>query len=152
MKTLFLILLALIFLGLVWIRLAPIDRDRWHTDPAETDEPGQAGVRFIGQDAPRYPADPETVLATIKDIALSDPRTRLLEGGVDEGMMTFVVRSKVFGFADFVTVKAVSEGRLTKMSIASRARASLIGGNDWGVNAARVDRWLQDMRLRLGEG
>lgn len=152
MKTFAFILVALIIAGLAWIRFAPIDRDQWHTDPADTDEPGQAGIRLIGRDAPRYPADPETVLATIKDIALADDRTRLLEGGVDEGMMTFVARSKFFGFADFVTVKAVSEGRLTKMAIASRARASRIGGNDWGVNAARVDRWLQDMRLRLGEG
>ena len=151
MKTFLIIVILLVVIGLVWIRVAPIDRDRWHVDPAEAEDPKRSGVRYIGRQAPRYPADPETVLAAFDAIASEEPRTRLIEGDLDEGMLTYVARSKVFGFADFITVKAVSEGAVTKLSIVSRARVGA-RGNDWGVNAERLDRWLQDMRLRLGEG
>lgn len=151
MKTFLFVVLLLVLAGMLWIRLAPIDRDRWHIDPADSEDPGRSGVRYIGREAPRYPADPETVLSTFDQIASEEPRTRLLEGDLDEGMLTYVVRSKVFGFADFVTVKAVSEGALTKLSVISRARVGP-RGYDWGVNAERLDRWLQDMRLRLGQG
>lgn len=151
MKTFLVIILILGAAGFFWIRLAPIDRDQWHVDPAETDDPEKSGTRLIGRQAPRYPADPDTVLAAFSDIALAEPRTRVLEGDADEGMITFVSRSRVFGFADFITVKAVSEGAVTKLSVASRARLGP-KAYDWGVNTARLDRWLQDMRLRLGEG
>lgn len=150
MKTFFIVILILLAAGLLWIRFAPIDRDRWHLDPADAESPERSGVRFIGREAPRYPGDPDTVLAAFDEIAMSEPRTRLLEGDIDEGMLTYVSRSRVFGFADFVTVKAVSEGDRTKLSVISRARVGP-RGYDWGVNAERLDRWLQDMRLRLGE-
>ena len=150
MKTLLLVSAVVILAAMAWIRLAPIDRDRWHLDPAEADAPGRSGIRFVGLDAPRYPGDPDTVLDTLSDIILSEPRTRLLDGDVDEGMLTFVVRSRIFGFPDFVTVKAVSEGPQSKLSVVSRS--FLTNGSDWGVNASRMDRWLQEMRLRLGQG
>lgn len=148
MKTLLYFLLAVLAASLLVFRIAPIDRDVWHVDPADFDDPERPGVRLIGLDAPRYRSDPETVLSTFKEIALAEPRTRLFEGSIDEGMLTFVSRSRVFGFPDLITVKAVDEGVETKLSIAGRPR---YGGSDWGVNAARLDRWLQDMRLRLGQ-
>ena len=147
----FLITLAvLLVISALWIRFSPIDRDRWHVDPADTDNPGKAGLRLIGLEAPRFPADPDTVLTAIQEVARSEPGTRLIEGDADEGMLTFVARSKVIGLADLITVKAVSEGAATKLSVVSRARLGSIG-HDWGTNSERLDRWLQDMRLRLGE-
>jgi uncharacterized protein (DUF1499 family) len=150
MKTFFIVILILFAAGLLLIRFAPIDRDRWHVDPADAENPERSGVRFIGREAPRFPGDPDTVLTVFDEIAMSEPRTRLLEGDIDEGMLTYVSRSRVFGFADFITVKAVSEGEQTKLSVISRARVGS-RGYDWGVNAERLDLWLQDMRLRLGE-
>lgn len=151
MKTFLVSLLVLAAGVILWIRYAPIDRDAWHVDPADAENLGRSGVRLIGLDAPRFPADPETVLATFHDIATSEPLVRLMEGDIDEGMMTYIARSRTIGFVDFITVKAVGEGALTKLSIASRARAGS-KGYDWGVNARRTDRWLQEMRLRLGQG
>lgn len=150
MKTLIITLLGLAFIGILWVRYAPIDRDEWHIDPAEEEVPGRSGLRLIGREAPRFPGDTETVLETFSDIALEEPRVKLLDGSVDEGMMTFVARSKTFGFADLITVKAVGEGRLTKLSVASRTRLRF--ASDWGVNRERLDRWLAEMELRLGQG
>ncbi len=149
MKTVLFLLLILLAVALLWFRLAPIDADDWHLDPAEADPPRDTGVRMIGPEAPRFPGTPDDVLGAFSDIALSDPRTRLLDGSLDEGMMTFVARSRVFGFPDLVTAKATAEGDRTKLSIISRAK---YGRSDAGVNAARIDRWLHEMGLRLGEG
>ena len=150
MQTFLLTVLVLAVGAILWIRYSPIDHDTWHVDPADAENLGRSGVKLIGLDAPRFPADPDTVLATLQDIALSDPRTRRLEGEIEEGLLTFVARSPTIGFADFISVKAVSEGAVTKLSVASRPRMAALG-YDWGANAKRIDRWLQEMRLRLGQ-
>ena len=149
MKTAVLLILILFAVVLVWFRVAPIDADEWHLDPAESDPPNGTGLRLIGPDAPRFHGTPDEVLAAFSEIALSEPRTNHLDGSVDEGMMTFVARSRVFGFPDLVTVKATAEGDLSKLSVISRAK---YGRSDSGVNAARLDRWLDEMRRRLGQG
>lgn len=138
---------VILFLALAWLcfRLWPDDRDRWHVDPADTDEGRRSEVRLIGQDAPRFPTDAETVLEVMSNIAVNDRGTRFLDGSIDEGMMTFVAFSR-FGFRDYITLKAVDESGGAKLSILSRPR---INGHDWGVNAARMDRWLLEAEQTL---
>ena len=145
MESFFIILIVLVLTALWW-RYWPDDRDRWHVDPADDEESRRSEVRLIGLEAPRFPEDADTVLSTVADIAVSEPRTSLLDGSIEEGMMTFVVRSK-FGFRDYVTVKAVAEVGKTKLAVLSRPR---INGPDGGVNAARIDRWLQQAEHTLG--
>lgn len=148
METLIFIVLAVVVVALLWNRLIPIDRDRWHADPAETEDEDSFGLHVIGRESPRYPSDPSTVLGEFAVIANEEPGTRRLEGDVDEGMMTFVTRIGLFGRPEFTTAKVADEGNETKLSIAVRRKKGLLGG---GVDAHRLDRWLQDMRLRLGE-
>lgn len=140
-------ILIVVAAGLAWIRLAPHNRDAVHVEPAEVEEGARAGIRLLGREAPRFPADPETVLATFAEIALNEPRVHLLDGSLDEGMLTFVARSRAVGFADYITVMAVDEGSETKLSVASRPR---LPGYDWGVNRDRMDRWLSELARRLG--
>lgn len=141
----FLYLLAFVLIaGLLWLRFSPNDVDAWHVDPGDADESQRAQVRLIGLDAPRFRADADDVMEKVMEIGRAEPRTRVLDGGVDEGMVTFVVYSRI-GFRDYITLKAVSEaGGLTKLAIASRSRSPV--GYDWGVNSARVDRWLQELQ------
>jgi len=149
MKTL---LFAIVIAGLVWFlrnRISRGDADRWHIDPADEDEPGRTGWRMIGREAPRYPGDPTSVLNAFTEIALSEPRVRLLDGDTSEGMITFTVRSKGFGFKDYITVKAVAKGPQTKLGVISRAGAS--AGTDMGRNRERLDRWLAELERRLTE-
>ena len=146
MNTLIYILAFVLIAGFLWLRFSPNDVDAWHVDPGDADEVERAQVRLIGLDAPRFRSDAETVLEAVIEIAAEEPRVRVLDGSVDEGMITFVATSKI-GFRDYITVKAVSEaGDLTKLSIAARSR---INGHDWGVNAARIDRWLQELEHAL---
>lgn len=145
--TTFFILLACAVLALnLYIRFSPNSSEDWHLEPSEVDHPGRKGVRLIGRDAPRFPGDADLVLQTFADIAAEEPNMHLLDGSLDEGMMTFVKRTPFWGFPDLVTVMAVDEGREAKLSIVSRSR---FGSYDFGKNAERVDRWLQEMRLRL---
>ena len=140
--------LALAVIGLIALRFYPVDTEEYHADPGEPDRQ-RSEVRLIGLDAPRFPASADDVLETFAEIALADFGTRLVEGSVDEGMMTFVSRSKVFGFRNFTTVKAVDEPGGAKLAVLARPR---LNGYDWGVNAKRLDRWLLELQQTLGGG
>ena len=143
-KTLYTLLAALI--GLVAIRLIPVDTEAFHEDPA-LPEKRRSEVRLIGREAPRYSVEADAVLEAFQRIATADFNTRLVEGSAEEGMMTFVSRSLVFGFRDFTTVKAVDEAGGAKLSIFARPRANVY---DWGVNKKRSDRWLGELQETLG--
>jgi len=51
-------------------------------------------------------------------------------------MITYVTRSRVFGFPDYTTVRQAGP----QLEIYGRLR---FGRSDLGVNAARIDGWLQ---------
>lgn len=141
---------TVVFAVLVWIafRYYPVNHEDYHVDPAEPD-PQRSEVRLIGLEAPRYPTTAEEVLASFAEIATRDGNVWLVAGDLDEGMMTFVARSNIIGFRDYITVKAVDEVDAAKLAILARPR---INGYDWGVNAGRLDRWLQELEHTLGRG
>ena len=67
----------------------------------------------------------------------------VLAGSVEEGMVTYITRSAVFGFPDYTTVRQ----RGDELEIYGRLR---MGYSDLGVNGKRIDRWLA--LLRQGGG
>jgi hypothetical protein len=142
--------LTLIFvvlaLGAIWIRIAPHDVDKWHIDPAETADPGVRGLQLIGRDAPRFPGHPDEVLAAFADIVTANPRAKLLDGGVEEGMITFVIRTKIMAFPDYMTVKATAEGDETKLSLLARTRFGLSDGD---LNRERLEYLLGELDREL---
>lgn len=140
MQTLFYIIVLVAVIVLV-MRFMPVDAEPYHEDPGEPDT-RRSEVRLIGREAPRFPADAEAVLTLFSEIALAEPRVRLAAGSIDEGMITFTARSKVFGFVDFITVKAVNESEGAKLSVFARPQYNVY---DWGVNAKRLDRWLGEL-------
>jgi uncharacterized protein (DUF1499 family) len=154
MKTL-MVLAALLVLGLMalaaYVRLAPSEPARWHVDPTVAPRPGKAGwlVRPTGGDAawPVFAQPPTKALAALHEIALATPRTRLLAGSPQEGRITYVTRSRLWGFPDFTTVQVLpAEGGATFAALA-RLR---FGQSDTGVNRARLDAWQAALRARLG--
>lgn len=145
--------------GYVVINTSSHDPARWHVDPATArpggDPPGANQNEYFA--APHgtttAPADAETrlyqespraLLARFDAIARAQPRTQVVAGDPDSLMITYVQRSRVFGFPDYLTVKAVAivgstgEGG-AGLIIWSRAR---YGRSDFGVNRARVEAWL----------
>jgi uncharacterized protein (DUF1499 family) len=58
-----------------------------------------------------------------------------LAGSVEEGRMTWVARSALWGFPDYITAEAGPKG----LAVWSRLR---FGRSDLGVNRARLEDWL----------
>lgn len=120
------LLLLVIVGGAVWVRLAPDDVARWHRLPeVVSDKDMEGGVMRA------VPGD----LADLDRIIRAEERTYVLAGSVAEGMVTYVTRSKVFGFPDYTTVGQ----RGDDLAVHARLR---YGRSDIGVNKARVERWL----------
>jgi len=133
-----------------YVRLAPIDAARWHIDPSSVASPGSSGwlMRADQGDAAGsvFTDTPEVVLAALNDIALATPRTKGIAGSVEEGRITYMTRSRLWGFPDFTTVQIVpGEGGA---SVAALAR-SRFGESDMGVNRARLEAWDAALRQRL---
>jgi len=126
-------LLLLVIVALLgWIRLAPDAVARWHVDPKVTANQDLAdGVRR------RLRAEPGRMDA-LDAIIRATPRTRLLAGSAKDGFVTYVTRSKWFGFPDYTTVRQ-DDGQI---GIWGRLR---YGASDMGVNKARVDGWLEQL-------
>ncbi|ETX14670.1 hypothetical protein OCH239_21945 [Roseivivax halodurans JCM 10272] len=133
MKIIFWLILLLVLGGLAWIRFAPSDPNVWHVDPqASADQDLAGGVRR------RIAGDTDT-LQRLDGIITSTVRTERLAGSVDSGRVTYVTRSKWFGFPDYTTVQ-LSDGTI---EIYARLR---FGQADMGVNKARVEGWLRQLR------
>lgn len=129
MKWAAVILAALVGVA-IWVRVAPSDPSRWHVPiRGEDDADFEGGVRrVVGGDS--------DVMARLQSLILATARTRVLAGSVDEGRVTYVTRSALWGFPDYTTV----ELRKGEIAILGRLR---FGRSDLGVNKARVEGWLQ---------
>ncbi|MEM6890746.1 MAG: DUF1499 domain-containing protein, partial [Pseudomonadota bacterium] len=121
-------LLLFVTVGVMaYIRLAPSDPARWHVPVAvrETTDLADGAVRVV-------PGGQAELHRLAQAMAAAD-RTRVLSGTVVDGRITYISRSRVFGFPDYTTLET-SDGEV-------RAFARLrFGGSDLGVNAARLDR------------
>ena len=125
---------VLLLIGMTaWVRLAPSDPDRWHRMPEDV----QAGDR--GNGAVRLVENAGDRLAQLDAVIRGTPRTERLAGSLESHMLTYVTRSAGIGFPDYTTVR-LRDGTL---EIFGRARFGL---SDMGVNAARIDGWLDALR------
>ena len=132
MKLTAIILVVAIVGLLVFIRMAPSDPDRWHAMPDNVSD------RDLDSGAMRTL---EGDLAALDRVIRDTPRTQVLAGSVSDGMITYVNRSRVFGFPDYTTVRQEDD----MLEVYGRLR---FGKSDLGVNAARLDGWLRQLQAR----
>lgn len=128
MKMVLWILIAGVVATGLYIRLAPSSPERWHVTPQGADRDMKSGVVRVIETGPDG-------LARLDLIAHATPRTSILAGSVEEGMITYVTRTKVFGFPDYTTAQQDDD----TLRIHARLR---FGRKDFGVNKARIDGWL----------
>lgn len=144
MLKILIIILIITALADAYVRLAPSDPARWNTMPG--DFTGQPGMQVLKggaiYESDVLAASPAKVLTTIQARAKATPRTRLLAGSVGDGQMTFVTRSRIFGFPDYTTVAARAENGGARLRIYGRLR---FGRSDLGVNRARISDWVQGL-------
>ena len=126
----------------VWVRVAPSPVAGWHVDPVTvtTRNPRNSYLLGPGGDGPalRVALPAAETAAAIERVALAAPRTRRLAG--DGLWATYVTRSALMGFPDYTSVRVSPDDRGgATVAVFARAR---FGGSDFGVNRARVERWL----------
>lgn len=128
-KTALWLAVGLVVLLGAYVRLAPSDPAQWHVVPVgDANRDMQGGVIRLVETGPDG-------LARLDAIARATPRTTVLAGSVEEGMVTYVTRTRVVGFPDYTTAR--QDG--ATLRIHGRLR---FGRSDFGVNRNRVDAWL----------
>ena len=124
-------LVGLIAAFALYVRLAPSDPARWHKAPPDLPVGDSAGLNsFVA-----VRGGDRAILERLIQIAETTPRTERLAGSADEGMITLISRSRLWGFPDYTTIRL--EGQT--LTVYGRAR---FGQGDMGVNRARVEGWL----------
>ena len=133
------ILIGVAVVGLAaYVRLAPTAAEDWNKPSGQTvlGHVPAAGAHLyretVGTQGPAR-------LAELDRIARDTPRTSVLAGSVEEGQITYITRSRIFGFPDFTTVTLEDAGEAQVLEIWARLR---FGQSDMGVNRARVEGWL----------
>jgi uncharacterized protein (DUF1499 family) len=143
------LLVVLACTGLLIIRGARDDPDIWHVDPTtttRTGKPNDALAAPVGTTR----ADPDIVLtrlqkparellASLDAVARAEPRVKVVAGSTETGRITYMQRSAIIGFPDYISVTAVETEAGSGLILWSRSR---YGYSDLGVNQARLQRWL----------
>lgn len=127
------ILIFLILLGMAYVRVAPMDPEKWHLPVTATENADLTGgaVRVIEGDA--------ATLAALDKEARSLKRTRVLAGSVAQKHISYVTRSAIFGFPDVTTID------LTDGQIRMFARLRF-GQSDMGVNRSRLEHLIASLK------
>lgn len=140
-------ILALVVVGVVfsltYFRFAPHDVDAAHVG-SQPQEPGDHPLQGGFGAAREITTTPEDILKALDLVAMGTPRTQVLAGSVEEGMITYVTRSAVFGFPDYTTAEITTSiaGVGPLLQITGRQR---FGIEDLGVNQARIEDWLAQL-------
>lgn len=147
----YLLLLLLPVALLLYIRLSPMSVDRWHVDPSTAERPRTPNaylVRDSDGDAPALmlQASPEAVADALNRVLATAPRVSRLAGRAEDGLVTYVQRSRIMGYPDAISIRLSPEGDGTRVEVFSRSR---FGYSDAGVNAARVTRWMDRLEASL---
>lgn len=132
---------ALIIFTVLLIRFSPHQTDIWHQDPElvrVSDKPNE--YRLLGDDVLHFDMSAADLQQLVDDFAQNQPRTKRIAGALGDTIMTYVERSVLMGYPDYITVKIspISNAQ-SKLAILSRSR---FGYSDLGVNKKRVHRWL----------
>ena len=143
------ILLAAVMLAVafgLYVRLAPSEPAVW----ARPDMPDMNVGDYLEMSsftAIRVVAGPE-VLDELTRIAEATFGTSILNKASGDDWLTFVTRSKLWGFPDYTSVRVIEKNDAFLLQIHGRLR---FGKADIGVNKARITGWLDQLGLLTPE-
>jgi len=132
-----------IFLTAIWVRIAPSNPANWHVDP-ELIEKKLLQKRYLMRDGQHvdsliFDLDALDLAEKVDRVARSQPKVTVLEGSAKSGNVTYVQRTKLMAYPDYISIKISPEiAGKSRLTIYSRSR---FGYFDYGVNKARVKAW-----------
>ncbi|MEM9058876.1 MAG: DUF1499 domain-containing protein [Pseudomonadota bacterium] len=134
----------------IYFRVVPDDPAVWHVDPATAERTGRPNDYVIAPESlsdidadlasPVFAIPPRDLMFLFDSVASAGGMR--IAGSVDEMHATYVQRSMVLGYPDYISVRAVEVEGGSALVIYSRSR---FGYSDMGVNKARIDRWLAQL-------
>ena len=135
----------------VTFRMVGDDPAMWHKDPATTERTGKPNDYLVAPDGAAsakpdlvskvHASEPRDLLFQFDAIA-QPSGAKIIAGSVDELWITYVQRTMILGFPDYISVKAVPVEGGSALIIWSRSR---FGHSDLGVNKKRIDGWLNQL-------
>lgn len=144
MNTVLLALIAIAFLAVLIFRLWPINEQSFTTDAFTVTPPEKPNFYVSTDDEGAFSMPAQELSQAIAQIATGADRSKKIASSDDGFSQTYVVRTAVMGFPDFISVniKPISE-TTSVIKIYSRSR---FGYSDLGVNKRRVQQWLSALR------
>ena len=99
--------------------------------------------------APIFPASPDALRSAFEAVALAEPRTEQVHRDPTGFHDRYLQRTTV-GFPDTIDVKVIDLGAGTAtVALFSRSQ---VGYRDFGVNKARLERWIAAVDLKISTG
>ena len=155
-KTLLILLLLAVAGFMLYVRFTPSDPALWHVDPRaipKPDKPNHWLIRPVGGDArpPNYRLEAPRLAAAIDEVLRDQPRTQRVAGSVESGHMTYLTRTPLMGYPDYVSIRVYATEMGSSFAAFSRSR---FGQSDLGANRKRMEAWLAaiDAAVRQKEG
>lgn len=143
-NTLLVAVIAIAILAVSVFRLWPINGQSFTTDAFTVTPPDKPNFYISTDNEGSFSMSAQELAQAITKVATAADRSKKI-ASFDDGMsQTYVVRTAVMGFPDFmsVNIKPISDTK-SVIKIYSRSR---FGYSDLGVNKRRVQQWLSALR------
>jgi len=131
----------------VYVRLSPVDPERWHVTAYPSGLEKATSNSYLRR-IPIAGRDGQEILQKVEMIALSTPKTEVLTGSPEESKVTYVTRSKKFAYPDLTTVSIredlIEDADGPFLELYARSR---FGKSDFGVNRKRVKVWIDALQF-----
>jgi len=131
----------------LYVRLAPNDPALVHADPLSEGRTGENAAYLGPPEAPVFDVAPDALFEELERVILSTPRVTKVAEGPEPRHASYVARTALWGFPDYVSVRVVEADGGASYAIWSRSR---FGSSDLGKNAARVADWRGQIASGLG--
>ncbi len=124
--------------------IAPVDWATLARHPTPNDAlvcpPSHCPHAKVDREPPVYRLEPSALLARLREIVRADANTAELSCGTDCGERArFIQYTRLMHYPDTIDIAVFPTTGGSTFAIYSR---SLVGRGDFGVNRARIERWL----------
>lgn len=144
MTVLYMLILAAV-LVLAYIRFAPSKPAIWALDSVSASSTGKPNeYRLTGDKAPIFDMPKQDLFALVDGFIRHRKRVNLLAENADTLEATYIQRSMIMGYPDYISIKISSvNANRSRLEVYSRSR---FGHSDLGVNKRRIDQWIALIR------
>ena len=145
MKVLLICLLICLLL-VAYIKLSKVEQSIWHLDPdsiTNVNINNSFLLNYANKGTKTFNLEVNALFNILNNIIINDNCEKVF-GDINLGLITYVCRSKVFGFPDYVSINFKNlDINKSSLSIFSRSR---FGRNDFGKNKQRIQKWLTELK------